>query len=131
MTRQGPHAIADRLLKTRHYIDGNYSRDLTIDQLAAMARSSPFHFIRVFREAFGQTPHQYVRDRRLTRAKELLITTPQPITEICDQIGFQSLGSFSSLFRRLTGETPAEFRAKRRKNVYIPSCFARMYRAER
>jgi len=131
MTRKGPHGIADRLLMTRHYIDGNYSRDLTIDQLAAMARLSPFHFIRVFREAFGQTPHQYVRDRRLTRAKELLITTPQPITEICDQIGFQSLGSFSSLFRRLTGETPAEFRAKRRKNVYIPSCFVRMYRAER
>ena len=83
-----------------------------------------------FRAAFGTTPHQYVRERRVERAKELLVTTGLPVTEICDQIGFQSLGSFSSLFRRLTGETPAEYRAKRRKNVYIPGCFVRMYRAE-
>lgn len=59
------------------------------------------------------------------------MTTPLPVTEICDQIGFQSLGSFSSLFRRMTGETPAEYRAGRRKNTYIPSCFVRMYRADR
>ena len=70
-------------------------------------------------------------DDSLERAKELLVTTPLPVTEICDRIGFQSLGSFSSLFRRLTGETPAEFRVRRRKNVYIPGCFVRMYRADR
>ena len=72
-----------------------------------------------------------MRTKRLDRARELLVTTPMPITEICVQVGFQSLGSFSSLFRRTTGETPAAFRAKRRKNVYIPGCFVRMYRADR
>ena len=131
MTQRLPPSIAPGLLKTRQFIDRNYTRDLTIDRLATIANLSPFHFIRAFRVAFGQTPHQYLRDQRLARAKELLVTTPQPVTEICDQIGFQSLGSFSSLFRRLTGETPAEFRAKRRKNVYIPGCFVRMYRADR
>ena len=131
MTRNGPRATAPGLLKSQQFIDRHYARRLTIERLAATANLSPFHFIRAFRNAFGQTPHRYLRDRRLARAKELLVTTSQPVTEICDQIGFQSLGSFSSLFRRLTGETPAQFRAKRRKNVYIPSCFVRMYRADR
>jgi AraC-like DNA-binding protein len=94
-----------------------------------MAGLSRFHFIRAFRTVAGTTPHQYLRDRRLERARELLVTTPLPITEICDAVGFQSLGSFSTLFRRATGENPAAYRAKRRRNVYIPACFVRMYRA--
>ena len=118
------------LAHLRDFIDRHYARPLTVDLLAARCGLSAFHFIRAFRTAFGTTPHQYVRDRRLGRAKELLVTTALPVTEICDQVGFQSLGSFSSLFRRLTGETPAEYRAKRRRNVYIPGCFVRMYRAE-
>ena len=131
MSQRAADTIAPGLIKARQFIDRNYARDLTVDRLATMASLSTFHFIRAFRAAFGQTPHQYLRDRRLARAKELLVTTPQPVTEICDQIGFQSLGSFSSLFRRVTGETPAEFRAKRRRNVYIPGCFVRMHRAGR
>jgi AraC-like DNA-binding protein len=115
----------------RDLIDRHYTRELTIEQLARRSGLSPFHFIRAFRRAFGVTPHRYLRDRRIERAKELLVTTPLPVTEICDRIGFQSLGSFSSLFRRLTGETPAAFRAARRRNVYIPTCFVRMYRADR
>ena len=131
MTRASRHPAPPALAKARDFIDRHYARPLTVERLAAMAGLSPFHFIRAFRAAFGQTPHRYLRDRRIERAKELLITTPLPVTEICDQIGFQSLGSFSTLFRRLARETPAEFRAKRRKNVYIPGCFVRMYRAER
>ena len=104
---------------------------MTVAQLAALAGLSLFHFIRAFRSAVGETPHQYLRARRIERAKELLVTTPMPITEICDAIGFQSLGSFSSLFRRLTGETPAEYRARRRRSPYIPSCFVRMYKADK
>ena len=114
----------------RDFIDSHYTNPLTVDRLAARCGLSPFHFIRAFRAAFGATPHQYLRERRLDRAKELLVTTALPVTEVCDQIGFQSLGSFSTLFRRITGETPAEYRAKRWKNVYIPGCFVRMYRAE-
>jgi AraC-like DNA-binding protein len=119
------------LSHVRAFIDRHYAKPLTVDRLAGRCGLSSYHFIRAFRAAFGATPHQYLRARRLDRAKELLVTTPLPVTEICDQIGFQSLGSFSSLFRRLTGETPAEYRAKRRKNVYIPGCFVRMYRAGR
>jgi AraC-like DNA-binding protein len=115
----------------RELIDRRYARALTVDLLARRAGLSAFHFIRAFRAAFGVTPHQYVRAKRIDRARELLVTTPTPITEICVQVGFQSLGSFSSLFRRLTGETPGAYRAARRRNVYIPSCFVRMYRAER
>ena len=118
------------LAAVREYIDRHYAEALTIEDLADRAGLSSFHFIRAFRAAFDVTPHQYLRARRLDRAKELLVTTAYPVTEICDQIGFQSLGSFSSLFRRLTGEPPAEYRAKRRKSVYIPTCFIRMYRAE-
>ena len=115
----------------RDFIDRHYAKPLTVERLARRAGLSPFHFIRAFRAANGETPHQYLRAKRIERAKELLVTTPLAITEICDQVGFQSLGSFSSLFRRVTGETPAAFRARRRKHVYIPGCFVRMYRAER
>ena len=122
---------SQNLRHVREFMDRHYAKTLTVEHLAARCSLSTFHFIRAFRAAFGETPHQYLRQRRLDRAKELLVTTPLPVTEICDQIGFQSLGSFSSLFRRMTGETPAEYRAKRRKNVYIPGCFVRMYRADR
>jgi AraC-like DNA-binding protein len=131
MTRRTNSSPAPGLAKVRALIDRHYARPLTIDRLAAQARLSPFHFIRAFRAAFGTTPHRYLCDKRIERAKELLITTPLPVTEICDQIGFQSLGSFSSLFRRVARETPAAFRARRRKNVYIQGCFVRMYRADR
>jgi AraC-like DNA-binding protein len=114
----------------RAFIDRHFARALPVDALAARAGLSTFHFIRRFRAAFGSTPHQYLRARRLERARELLVTTPWPVTEICAAVGFSSLGSFSSLFRRATGETPAGYRARHRRHTYIPACFIRMYRAE-
>jgi AraC-like DNA-binding protein len=111
------------------YIDRHLAEPLTVARLARQARLSPWHFIRAFRAATGRTPHQFVRDRRLERAKTLLVTTPRPVTDICDAVGFQSLGSFSSLFRRATGETPQAYRVARRRRPYIPTCFIRMYRA--
>jgi AraC-like DNA-binding protein len=122
--------VSDGLARAREHIDRHFAKALTIEKLAAMARLSPFHFIRAFRAAYGETPHQYLRARRLERAKELLATTTFPVTEVCDKVGFHSPGSFTTLFRRQTGETPGEYRAARRKNVYIPTCFIRMYRAE-
>jgi len=118
------------MIHVREYIDRHYTRPLTVDQLAKLAGLSTYHFIRAFRAHAGQTPHQYLRARRIERARELLVTTPMPITEICDAVGFQSLGSFCSLFRKLTGETPAAFRAARRRSPRIPTCFVRMYRTE-
>lgn len=114
----------------REYIDRHLADPLTVDHLARLAGLSRFHFIRRFRAAVGETPHRYLRRRRLERAAELLVTTAYPVTEISDRVGFQSLGSFSTLFRRFTGESPVEYRARRRRTVYIPTCFIRMYRAE-
>lgn len=119
------------LPEVRAYVDRHYAKALTVDRLARLAGLSTYHFIRAFRAEAGQTPHQYLRGRRLARAAELLVTTPMPVTEICDAIGFQSLGSFSSLFRRVTGETPAAYRDARRRSAPIPTCFVRMYRADR
>jgi transcriptional regulator GlxA family with amidase domain len=112
----------------RSVIDRDFARPLTVAHLARRARLSTFHFIRAFKATTGQTPHQYLRGQRIARAKHLLETTPLPVTEVCEQVGFESLGSFSSLFRRLTGESPARYRATHRRSVYIPSCFMRMYR---
>lgn len=130
MTSTAPAPPTRDLRKVQEFIDRHYAKPLTVDRLAALAGLSPFHFIRAFRKAAGTTPHQYLRNRRIARAKELLTTTPIPVTEICDQIGFQSLGSFSTLFRRLTGQTPAKYRATHRRSAYIPSCFVRMYRVD-
>ena len=110
-------------------IERDYRRALTVEHLAKAAGLSRFHFIRAFTARYGMTPHQRLRARRLERACELLITTPMPITDICEAVGFASLGTFSRTFHAATGESPTTFRKKRRKSVRIPSCFVRMYRA--
>ena len=125
-----PRSTLPGITRARRFIDERYAGSIRVAALARLAGVSTFHFIRAFRQATGLTPHQYLRDRRIARARELLVQTPLPVTEICDAVGFQSLGSFSSLFRRLTGESPAAYRARRRRNVYIPGCFVRMYRAD-
>ena len=113
------------------FIDLNYAKPLTVAALARRARLSRFHFIRTFRACTGLTPHQYVRERRLARARHLLSTTTMPVTEVCQAVGFTSLGSFSTLFRRATGQSPVAYRASERRPVYIPGCFVRMYRLGR
>lgn len=123
--------IAAGVRRARDVIDRQYTRPLTIADLARCARMSTFHFIRAFKADTGRTPHQYLRARRIDRAKHLLETTPLPVTDICEQVGFESLGSFSALFRRVTGESPGAYRAAHRRQVYIPSCFTRMYRITR
>jgi AraC-like DNA-binding protein len=119
------------MVRVRDHIDRCFASALTVERLATLAGLSPFHFIRAFRRATGLTPHQYVRSKRIERAQELLVTTPMPVTDICDAVGFQSLGSFSAVFRRLTGETPGAYRAARRRTPHIPACFVRMYRADK
>jgi transcriptional regulator GlxA family with amidase domain len=113
------------------FIDRHYAKPLTVAALARRARLSRFHFIRAFRAYTGATPHQYLRARRIDRARHLLGTTPMPITEICHGVGFRSLGSFSSLFHRSVGQSPSAFRASTHRSPYIPGCFVRMYRMGR
>jgi AraC-like DNA-binding protein len=119
------------LVRARERIEHEFARDLTVADLAATACCSAFHFIRAFKRAFGATPGRFLRRCRLERARELLTATPMPVTEVCDAVGYGSLGTFSREFRRETGESPSAYRRRTRKPVYIPGCFLRMYRVDR
>jgi AraC-like DNA-binding protein len=93
---------------------------LPVTEIACRAGLSPFRFIRLFRAVFGTTPHQYRIDARLDRARELLITTDRAVTEICLDVGFTSLGSFSSLFTRRIGAPPSSYRRRTRPMIVVP-----------
>lgn len=93
---------------------------LTLDDLSLEADLSAWHFLRAFRAAFGETPHEFLTRVRVERARDLLTVTSRPVTEICFDVGFSSLGSFSTLFRRQTGVSPAHFRRQVRSWVRVP-----------
>ncbi len=84
---------------------------LTLDDLAEMAGLSPYHFARVFRSVTGVPPVEFQTSLRFVRAKELLLTSPASVTDICFEVGYGSLGTFSRRFKQIVGITPAEFRA--------------------
>jgi AraC-like DNA-binding protein len=104
-----------------------YEEPLKLDDLSMEARLSPWHFMRAFRTAFGETPHEFLTRVRIERAKELLTVTTRPVTEICFDVGFSSLGSFSTLFRRQVGISPAQFRKQVRGWVSVPGRFPWMF----
>jgi AraC-like DNA-binding protein len=101
-----------RLHLGRDFLSSCYDQPLTVALAAKVAHLSPFHFHRMFKSAFSQTPMQFLQERRLAAARRLLSRTDQPITSICFAIGFESLGSFSWLFRKRFGLSPSEFRAR-------------------
>lgn len=101
-----------RLHRGRDFLSSCYDQPLTVARAAKASHLSPFHFHRTFKRAFGQTPMQFLQERRLAAARQLLSKTEQPVTSICFAIGFESLGSFSWLFRRRFGLSPSEFRAR-------------------
>jgi len=92
----------------------------TIVELASEVRISPSHFIRQFEAVFGLTPHQYRIQTRLDRAKALLATKDRSVTDVCMEVGFSSLGSFSALFTRRVGEPPSAYRRRVRAMVQLP-----------
>jgi len=91
---------------------------VTIRDAAAAAAMSPFHFIRRFQALFGDTPHQFRTRARIERAKRLLALTDRSVTAVCFDVGFSSLGSFSTLFRRQAGVSPSAYRARLRSLVH-------------
>jgi AraC-like DNA-binding protein len=99
-----------RLHLARDYIDACYAGPLTLADLAGTAGLSPNHLLRTFRQLFQTTPYEYITARRLALARRLLAETERPISEICLAVGFESLGSFSWLFRRKVGVAPSEYR---------------------
>ena len=117
-----------RVLRARDAIHARFAEPLRLDQLAREAALSPFHFLRIFRSAFGETPHQYLTRVRIEAAKRLLLADA-PVTDVCFEVGFQSLGSFSALFARRVGAPPSAFRRRLHhfafgaQRVYVPHCF--------
>src|SRR5262245_20059433 len=99
-----------RLHQGRDFIGSCFAQPITVALAAKAAHLSPYHFHRMFKEVFGQTPVQFLQERRLTMAKRLLSKTDETVTQICLAVGFESLGSFSWLFRKRFGCSPSDFR---------------------
>jgi AraC-like DNA-binding protein len=103
-----------RILIARDFMEANLDKPLSVAQIASVACFSPFHFLRSFKQVFSETPHQYLTRRRLERSQDLLLNTDMSVTNICFAVGFESLGSFCSLFRRHTGNSPERYRLQNR-----------------
>lgn len=110
-------------------MDRDWAEPLDLDAVAAHAGYSRYHFVRLFRAVYGQTPGQYLSRRRIERAEDLLRTANLSVTEICTLVGFSSLGSFSSSFKKHTGLTPSEYRARhlKRNSALVPGCYALLW----
>ena len=116
------------LRRARDVMDRDYSRPLDVPALARVAQMSAGHFSRSFRAAFGETPYSYLMTRRIERAKALLRRGDLSVTQVCFAVGCTSLGSFSSRFTELVGESPSGYRARRHDaGAVIPACVARIY----
>src|SRR5690349_7701509 len=106
-------------------MDREYARPLDVPAMARAALMSPSHFARRFRAAYGETPYGYLMTRRIERAKALLRKGDLAVTEVCMAVGCTSLGSFSTRFTELVGETPSAYRARTHHVVaVVPGCHA-------
>ncbi|KUF16461.1 AraC family transcriptional regulator [Streptomyces silvensis] len=109
-------------------MDRDYAQPLDVPALARGALMSSGHFSRSFRAAFGETPYNYLMTRRIERAKALLRRGDLSVTEVCFAVGCTSLGSFSSRFTELVGESPSAYRARDHGDgAGIPACVAKIY----
>lgn len=126
--------VLKRLSRARDFIDHCYDHPLSLDQISDKACFSRYHFLRLFRQAFNKTPHQYLIERRIEKAKELLTANELRVTDVCFEVGFQSLGSFSSLFHKCVGHAPVTYRERARQREQakrqVPGCFLVMYKLE-
>ncbi len=135
-TGAGKSEVYRRVYRARKFIDQSFHRPLDLQQISRQAHFSRYHFLRVFRKIFNQTPHQYLTRRRIEGAKQLLAATNLSVTEICFEVGFESVGSFCSLFHRHVGLPPNLYRthiAKRKQaaaqmpELAAPACFLKMF----
>ena len=105
-------------------MDRAYAQPLDIPTLARIAHVSEAHFIRTFRATFGETPHRYLQRRRVERSMFLLRETDRSVTDICLDVGFTSLGTFSRTFREIVGQSPVAYRRSSAPAPgAIPTCF--------
>src|SRR5580692_4102699 len=119
-----PEEMADlvHLRRARDLVDRDYAEPLDVPTMASAALMSPAHFSRRFRAAYGETPYSYLMTRRIERAKAFL-RQGMSVTDTCFAVGCTSLGSFSSPFTEIVGETPSQYRAQDHSHIEaIPSC---------
>lgn len=109
-----------RLRAARDFLALNAGQPRSLQEAAAVAGMSPFHFIRQFAALFGSTPHQFQIQRRIDRAKRLLASREMSVTEVCLEVGMSSLGSFSTLFHDRVGMTPPDFQRRAKAMVQAP-----------
>lgn len=128
--------IYERVVTAKVYIDNNFDENLALADISSQAFLSPYHFHRLFTTIYRKTPHQYLTFKRLEKAKQLLEKEGLSITEVCNSVGFESLGSFSTLFKKESGYAPQYYRniawlkkklAKEQPKRFIPHCFVETY----
>ncbi len=121
-----------RLCRSRDFLAASLDQPVRLADAAGEACLSPFHYHRMFARAFGETPHDFVQRLRLDRARQLLASHHMPVTEVCLAVGYESLGSFSMLFRSRVGCSPVEYRRSIRRIFpvpemaiyrFVPSCY--------
>lgn len=130
--------IYQRIVTAKVYIDDNFHAPIDLDLISQQAFLSRFHFHRLFRRVYKKTPHQYLTGKRMEKAKTLLAEN-KPVTEVCNEVGFESIGSFSVLFKKEIGFAPTYYRnmawLKKQEEMnqpkkFIPHCFIETYRLD-
>ena len=130
--------IYQRIVAAKVYIDDNYYEHIDLERISQQAFLSRFHFHRLFRQVYRRTPHQYLTRKRLDKAKDLLAEN-KPINEVCNEVGFESIGSFSVLFKKEIGFAPQYYRNMAYKKKMeqlaqpkkaIPHCFIESYKLD-
>lgn len=121
-----------RVVQAKLFIDQHYAGQIDLNAISDEASFSKFHFIRLFRDSYGKTPHQYLKHVRIEQAKELL-KKGMPVSEVCYAVGFDSVSSFSGLFSRTVGSSPSAFMAQYQQMqqkirqaplFFVPGCYA-------
>jgi AraC-like DNA-binding protein len=101
----------ETIISTRHYINNNFEKELNLKSLSRIRFTSKFHLLRLFKRYYGQTPKQYLIDKRMEKAK-VLLKSGLSVTETCFTVGFESPSSFCTLFKFKTGLTPTAFQKR-------------------
>lgn len=121
---------ARHLLRAKDLADARYADPIRVADMAEAARLSPAHFSRSFQQTFGESPHRYLLTRRLERAAALLRSTDRTVADICFLVGLSSVGSFTTSFRRMYGQTPTAYRnAHPPASAWarVPACIVRAH----
>jgi AraC-like DNA-binding protein len=120
-----------RIVQAKLFIDNHYAEKIDLNNIADEAYFSKFHFIRLFKKIYGKSPHQYLTWVRVEKTKDLLKTNIS-ITDACFSVGFDSISSFTGLFKRYTRQTPSQYRQHERQRKeemiasplkFVPNCF--------